>query len=302
MRKYAFCAIVLVYMSTFAFGAQAATVMIDPAARDSPPAGETLTVDVKVVDIVGLFGYEFKLSFDNSALKFSGIEEGEFLGKDGATTFLFLTLNGQMVKIQDVSPEVTANVNSAGALVVGNVKLGGADVNGTGGLVTITFEVLEAKTSTLELQDVTLAGSDALPIPVDIQNGFVGVPAGIKGDVNSDGEVNSRGIDREFSSWAIPPERSELLQNYPNPLNPGTWIPYQLKDAGEVTIRIYNAAGELVREIDLGYKPAGLYVSPDRAAHWDGTNRFGTPVASGIYFYSIQAGDLTAVRKLTVLK
>jgi hypothetical protein len=207
-----------------------------------------------------------------------------------------------MVEFQNVSPEMTANVNSAGALVVGNVKLGGADVDGTGTLVTITFEVLEAKASTLELQDVTLAGSDALPIPVDIQNGFVGVPAGVKEDVNSVGEVNSRGIDREFSSWAIPPEHSELFQNYPNPLNPATWIPYQLKDAGEVIIRIYNAAGELVREIDLGYKPAGLYVSPDRAAHWDGTNRFGTPVASGIYFYSIQAGDLTAVRKLTVLK
>jgi flagellar hook assembly protein FlgD len=75
-----------------------------------------------------------------------------------------------------------------------------------------------------------------------------------------------------------------------------------LKDAGEVTIRIYNTAGEQVRALNLGYKSAGLYVSQDRAAYWDGRNNFGTPVASGVYFYSIQTGDLAAVRKLIVLK
>jgi hypothetical protein len=141
----------------------------------------------------------------------------------------------------------------------------------------IRFHILADDISPLTVRAVELYNSDALPLI-------------------------SRGIDREFSSWAIPPEHSKLLQNYPNPLNPETWIPYQLKDAGEVTIRIYNTAGELVREIDLGYKPAGLYVSSDRAARWDGANRFGTLVASGVYFYSIQAGDFIAVRKLIVLK
>lgn len=111
-----------------------------------------------------------------------------------------------------------------------------------------------------------------------------------------------RTMDMEFRSWAVPPERSELLQNYPNPFNPETWIPYQLKEPNEVTIRLYNTAGELVRQFDLGYKPAGLYVSRDRAVYWDGRDKFGTQVASGVYFYSIRSGDFVAVRKLVVLK
>ena len=112
----------------------------------------------------------------------------------------------------------------------------------------------------------------------------------------------SRGIDQKFISWAIPPDHSELLQNFPNPFNPDTWIPYRLAEGREVTIRIYTASGNLVQQLDLGYKPAGLYVNKDRAAYWNGTNSSGEEVASGLYYYSIQAGDFHAVRKLTVLR
>ena len=114
--------------------------------------------------------------------------------------------------------------------------------------------------------------------------------------------VDSISMDGQFSSWAVTPERSALLQNFPNPLNPETWIPYQLKKGSEVTIRIYSVAGELVRTLELGNKVAGLYVSRDRTVRWDGRNKFGALVASGVYFYNIQAGDFTAVRKLIVLK
>jgi hypothetical protein len=106
----------------------------------------------------------------------------------------------------------------------------------------------------------------------------------------------------KLTSWSVRPEQSALLQNFPNPFNPETWIPYHLREASEVTIQIYRATGELVQELRLGYKPAGSYLSRDTAAYWDGTNRSGAPVASGLYFYSIRAGDFAAVRKLTVLK
>ena len=75
-----------------------------------------------------------------------------------------------------------------------------------------------------------------------------------------------------------------------------------MREASDVTIRIYSMRGELVRELELGYKAAGLYVNQDRAAHWDGMNRVGMEVASGIYFYTIHAGDFVDVRKLTVLR
>jgi len=144
-------------------------------------------------------------------------------------------------------------------------------------IAEVQFRILTDNTSPLTFGTAELYGPDALPL-------------------------NSKLINREFSSWAIPPEHSQLLQNFPNPFNPETWIPYQLRDAGEVTIRIYNATGELVRVLDLGYKSVGLYLSKDRAAYWDGMNKLGASVASGIYFYSIQAGDFAAVRKLIVLK
>jgi len=92
------------------------------------------------------------------------------------------------------------------------------------------------------------------------------------------------------------------LQNYPNPFNPETWIPYKLAREENVSIRIYNIQGELVRLIDIGRCSAGEYLSKERAAFWDGVNSNGEEVASGIYFYQMQAGDYSATRKMLILK
>jgi hypothetical protein len=93
-----------------------------------------------------------------------------------------------------------------------------------------------------------------------------------------------------------------LLQNYPNFFNPDTWIPYQLVEDVDVTIEIHDASGQLVRTLKLGHKPAGFYTTKDRAAYWDGKNEAGEQVTSGIYFYTIQAGDFTATKKMVVAK
>ena len=98
------------------------------------------------------------------------------------------------------------------------------------------------------------------------------------------------------------PEETALLPNYPNPFNPETWIPYQLSEPVEVTLRIYAVNGELVRTLDLGHKPAGIYQNRSRAVYWDGKNEVGESVASGIYFYTLTAGDFTATRKMLIRK
>ena len=98
------------------------------------------------------------------------------------------------------------------------------------------------------------------------------------------------------------PEETTLLHNYPNPFNPETWIPYQLAEPAEVTIHIYAASGVLVRTLALGYQPAGIYEYRSRAAYWDGKNAVGESVASGIYFYTLTAGDFTATRKMLIRK
>ena len=98
------------------------------------------------------------------------------------------------------------------------------------------------------------------------------------------------------------PEETALLANYPNPFNPETWIPYQLAEPASVTLRIYTVNGELVRTLALGQTPAGIYQTRSRAAYWDGKNDVGEPVASGVYFYTLTAGDFNATRKMLIRK
>ena len=93
-----------------------------------------------------------------------------------------------------------------------------------------------------------------------------------------------------------------LFQNYPNPCNPGTWIPFMLARGGEAFVTIYSPAGRLIRRLDLGYRDPGIHVSKDRAAYWDGNNKFGEQVASGVYFYHIQSGAFSFVRKMLVCR
>ena len=100
----------------------------------------------------------------------------------------------------------------------------------------------------------------------------------------------------------LTPKDTALLPNYPNPFNPETWIPYQLEKSAEVTISIYSGDGTLIRTLLLGYQPAGIYRSRDRAAYWDGTNGMGESMASGVYFYTFSAGDFKATRKMLVVK
>ena len=101
---------------------------------------------------------------------------------------------------------------------------------------------------------------------------------------------------------AARPHETVLLPNYPNPFNPETWIPYQLSKDADVTLTIYAVNGILVRQLSLGHQPAGLYQSRSHAAYWDGRNAFGEPVASGVYFYTLTAGDFTATRKMLIRK
>ena len=98
------------------------------------------------------------------------------------------------------------------------------------------------------------------------------------------------------------PETTSLLPNYPNPFNPETWIPYQLAQPADVTLTIYDIHGRVVRGLDLGHQRAGMYHGRSRAAYWDGRNAVGEPVASGVYFYTLTAGEFTATRKMLIKK
>jgi hypothetical protein len=96
--------------------------------------------------------------------------------------------------------------------------------------------------------------------------------------------------------------RTELRPNYPNPFNPETWIPFALAHPSEVTLRLYDVSGRLVRRLRLGYREAGAYTSRSDAAHWDGRNDAGEAVASGMYYAEIQAGGDRDMRRMMLQK
>ena len=93
------------------------------------------------------------------------------------------------------------------------------------------------------------------------------------------------------------PEAAYLRQNYPNPFNPTTRITFGLGAPGNVSLRIYDAAGRLVRVLAEGARAAGNY-----AELWDGRDSNGRAVASGIYFYRLTAGAFTETRKMALLR
>lgn len=113
------------------------------------------------------------------------------------------------------------------------------------------------------------------------------------------GVIEPRG--RQPITWGVVKENL-LWQNFPNPFKLETWLPYQLADDTYVTISIYNAKGQLAHTIDLGKQFAGIYRSKNRAAYWNGKDNFGQSVASGLYFYTLQAGQYSVTRRMLIVK
>ena len=114
-------------------------------------------------------------------------------------------------------------------------------------------------------------------------------------------ELDSGGRELTVSLRPLPKE-TQLLQNYPNPFNPETWIPFQLHQSSEVNLTIFASNGQVVREMELGLKEAGVYQDIDSAIYWDGRTESGETVSSGTYFYQIMAGDYVQTRKMVILK
>ncbi|MBM3240936.1 T9SS type A sorting domain-containing protein [Candidatus Poribacteria bacterium] len=98
------------------------------------------------------------------------------------------------------------------------------------------------------------------------------------------------------------PAATALSRNYPNPFNPETWIPFALASDTDVTIKIFDVRGKLVRRLDLGSKEAGFYMEHSKAAYWDGRNDAGEQVSSGVYFYTLEADTFTATRKMVIAR
>ncbi|MCK4530383.1 MAG: T9SS type A sorting domain-containing protein, partial [Candidatus Marinimicrobia bacterium] len=99
----------------------------------------------------------------------------------------------------------------------------------------------------------------------------------------------------EFSN--IIPADFTLFQNYPNPFNPTTTLQYELPDPSDVNMTIYNVVGRKIKEWNITNQNAGMH-----ELVWDGTNSSGNMVSTGVYIYSLQAGDFVDTKKMVFMK
>jgi hypothetical protein len=119
-----------------------------------------------------------------------------------------------------------------------------------------------------------------------------------------DGRSGNSDIYAQFMDAPLPPTDAStmpgpsfLSQNYPNPFNPTTNIAFALSTPGQVSLRIYDATGRLVRVLVQGDRPAGHC-----REIWDGRDDRGRGVSSGVYFYRLEAGSFTQTRKMILLR
>ncbi|UCG52027.1 MAG: T9SS type A sorting domain-containing protein [Candidatus Latescibacterota bacterium] len=125
----------------------------------------------------------------------------------------------------------------------------------------------------------------------------LGKPVPLEDAGDSESAADTGDPDPLGESDGAAPGVTALLPNYPNPFNPSTTIPFNLVKREQVTLRIYNAQGMLVRTLQDDIFPAGLH-----RVLWDGRDNNGHNVATGVYFVRLVAGSFETTRKMVLLR
>jgi len=127
-----------------------------------------------------------------------------------------------------------------------------------------------------------------------LYNGDYGDAVSLASNIDYGSLDEVTGVDDQIPTV---PESFFLSQNYPNPFNPTTTISYGLPENAEVSIEIFNVLGQQVRNLVDEYQAAGY-----KSIVWDGNDNSGSRVSSGVYFYTIEAGNFNAAKKMMLLK
>ena len=230
-------------------------------------------------------------------------------GGDGITCDHFIFANARLLhrKLLVVAVENYTDVNNDGSVNVTDLVLVAArygervvgnpnpnpDVNRDG--------IVDVEDIILVTQDMPPVGGAPAALnaqrflftSADLQQAYITLP---------DTVVDKGLVVLDLLLGAVVPTKTMLLENFPNPFNPETWIPYQLARPSDVVVTISAMDGRVVRRFDLGHQDAGRYANRSRAIYWDGKNALGEPVASGLYFYTLTAGEFVATRRMLIRK
>ncbi|RLE59266.1 MAG: hypothetical protein DRJ35_06145 [Thermoprotei archaeon] len=230
---------------------------------------ETVALDVFAEGATQLKGYGITLRYDPEVLSFvgaepaAGVEARNLLNREGGDTPLFLVAEeGGSIRNQE----------SSGRIWLANALRGPKAVSGDGLLAHVRFEVIGA------LKGSFVARVEAVDL--------------------LDGAFRWNGVaDLSELSVKVVPRVYALEPNFPNPFNSVTRVSYQLPEAGEVGLSIYNMVGQRVRTLVKARQEAGYY-----QVVWDGLDAKGRAVGSGVYLVRIESGEFTKVRKMALMK
>ena len=301
---------------------------IGTAVAATDPDGDTLTYFLSGTDVTSFsidtetgqlqtkaaLDYEKKTSYSITITVYDG--EVALAGEDeynGNSASITVTVNVTNVNETPVFTDGSSATRSVVQNAAANTNIGSpitASVQGTD--LTHTYEIIPTGHY---IAQVGIIGS----FSIDSNTGQLKTKVIILIDVGISLKFKVKASNSAGGSATIPvtvnvvaagsaptvqqtPANTALLANYPNPFNPETWVPYQLSKSANVSLTIYNMKGEMVRQLALGHKAAGNYLSRSRAIHWDGKNQSGEKVATGVYFYRFAAGNFSATRKMLIIK
>ncbi len=260
--------------------------------------GDRFDVKLMARDVAEMQKFGFKLIFDADVLEVENVDEASFASWRPRPKHI------EAVDLRDKT--VVDNLAGVVAIAYESTRAGG--VSGSGEIATISLHAIGAGVAAIGFDAVSVFDSSGRPIDVRLDAPDIQVTEFHPMDVNHDGVVDildlvdTASAEDKNVQTAPRSEQAGLGQNFPNPFNPETWIPYQLAQPSYVTIRIYRSTGALTRTIDMGTQEAGFYVDKTKAAYWDGTDDTGQKMSSGVYFYTIQADGFVATRKMLLLQ
>lgn len=156
------------------------------------------------------------------------------------------------------------------------------DANGNTGTASFQVHVPKNQSGTVAIDDGT-----AYEILSNCSAPALAFASGAATLTNEAGTLEAAATPADFG----------LAQNFPNPFNPETEIRFQLPEAGHVVIKIFNTLGREIVTLADGQFSAGYH-----RVHWNGKDRFGNALASGVYLYQLRAGDFKQVRRMSLLR
>ncbi len=193
-------------------------------------------------------------------------------------------------RVQGFSFKVVYDVTDQNIVSVGALAISAGDTPvepGAGLLANLKFRVVglnpkveqtSLKLSDGRLSEMQMISENAETMPVEFKIGDIG------------------GIEESGTEQSNLPKEFALLGNYPNPFNPTTTIAFALPERSQVSLKIYNVAGQLVWNCDKQFGAGHHSIT------WNSQNNNGGTVASGIYFYKLVAGKNSATQKMVLVK